>query len=296
MKLKAALLILNPAAHNFPGPRRLDKVKEVLAQHACRLEERVTGGPGEATIFAREAAAAGMDAVFVCGGDGTLREAAAGLIGSETALAFLPAGTVNVWAREVGIPLDPLKAALAAVNGQRRLVDVGQADGHIFLLMAGMGLDAQITHRLPLRLKRWTGASAYAVTAAWEALRWRGRGLVIHHQGGETRCRALMVVAANVRNYAGLVQLAPEAQIADGLLDLCVFQGDGLMESVAHLIRVAIGRHLYSEKVIYLQGRRFQLDWEEPTPCHLDGDPIPISPRIIEALPSSLWAIVPAQT
>jgi len=293
MARRRALFIVNPTAHNFPGWRRLREAAAPLQEGGWQVAWEATGGPGHATDLAREAARQGLEAVFVCGGDGTLREAACGLVGTETALAFVPAGTVNIWARELKIPRDPRRAVLAALRGQRRKVDVGRADGHYFLLMAGMGLDAQIARSVSLALKRWTGATAYALAAVREALSWRGREVALRAGGKEVRCRALMAVVGNVRNYAGLAQVTPRARLDDALLDVCVFLGEGLPDCVLHVLRVASRRHLASPKVLYLQVPALEVEWSEPTPCHLDGDPLPLTPRRLEAVPQALWALLP---
>ncbi len=288
-----ALFIVNPAAHNFPGWRRLQEAVIPLQQAGWQVVWEATRGPGHATDLAQAAAQEGLDVVFVCGGDGTLREAACGLVGSETALAFVPAGTVNIWARELKIPLDPRRAVLTALHGQRRKVDVGRADGHHFLLMAGMGLDAQIAATVNLTLKRWTGATAYALAALRETLAWRGREVTVRAGGQEVRCRALMAVVGNVRNYAGLAQVTPRARLDDGLLDLCLFLGQGKVDIVVHALRVVARRHLGSPQVLYLQAEAMEMEWAEPTPCHLDGDPIPVTPRRLAVVPQALWALLP---
>ncbi|MDT7943238.1 MAG: diacylglycerol kinase family lipid kinase [Dehalococcoidia bacterium] len=290
---RRALFIVNPVAHHFPGWRRLQEAARPLQRAGWRLVWEETQGPHHATALAREAAREGMEVVFACGGDGTLREAACGLVGTPTALAFVPIGTVNVWARQLGIPLRLERAVALALEGQRRLVDVGRADGHYFLLMAGMGLDAQVTRTVNLSLKRWTGAGAYALAALRETLAWRGRHVIMRADGQEVRGCALMLVVGNVRNYAGLVEVTPRARLDDAMLDVCVFLGRGATDTVLHALRVAFRRHLHSPMVVYLQARAVEVEWSEPTPCHVDGDPLDITPVRLEAVPQALWVVLP---
>ncbi len=289
---RRALVIVNPVARNLPSRRSLERAARALAEAGWQARWQETASPGHATELAAVAAAEGYALVLVCGGDGTLREAACGLVGSGTALAPIPAGTVNIWARETGIPRRPEAAVRTVLAGERRLVDVGRAGEQRFLLMAGLGLDGHIAARVGLQAKRRLGAAAYAFTAVLESLRWRGRPLTVRADGELIAARALMLVAGNTRNYAGLVQVTPLARADDGLLDLCLFQGDGLRDIVLHVLLVALGRHLRSARVVYRQVRRLELDADAPLPMQLDGDPLPLQEPVIEALPGALWTVV----
>src|SRR3972149_5257036 len=143
---RETLIIVNPAAHNVPSRKRLDEAERWLGAQGWQVERRQTEGPRQATELAAAAAARGLPLLFVCGGDGTLNEAANGLAGSETALAPIPAGPGNIWGEG------------GAGRGCRRRVDRGRAGARFFLLMAGSGLDGAIARRVPLGLKSRLGA------------------------------------------------------------------------------------------------------------------------------------------
>ena len=123
--------------------------------------------PLEAIREAAQSATRGDDLLFVIGGDGSVRDAALGLAGSNTALAAVPAGTVNIWAKEAGIP-NGLRAAVDAhITGQSVHIDLGRAAGQCFLLMAGIGWDAQVARNVAPWLKRHLGDIAYIIQAGW---------------------------------------------------------------------------------------------------------------------------------
>jgi|DewCreStandDraft_1066081.scaffolds.fasta_scaffold06146_3 YegS/Rv2252/BmrU family lipid kinase len=287
-----ALVIVNPVARNLPSRRALARAAALLTEAGWQARWQETEAPGHATELAARAAHEGHRLVLVCGGDGTLREAACGLVGTDTALAPIPAGTVNIWARETGIPLRAEAAVRTVLTGERRRVDLGRADGRHFLLMAGVGLDGRIAARVDPRAKRRLGATAYAITAVLESLRWRPLPVTVRADGELVSRDALMLVAANTRNYAGLVHVTPLARADDGLLDLCLFRGDGLRDIVLHALMVALGRHLRSPKVLYRQVQRLELEAASPLPMQLDGDPFALDGGVIEAAPASLWAVV----
>lgn len=290
---RETLIIVNPVAHNLPSKKALAAADEWLREQGWRVAWEETKAEGEATAMAAGAAEKGLPLVFVCGGDGTLREAADGLVGSDTALAMIPAGTVNIWAKETKTPRKPVDAVRTAVEGERRRVDLGRAGERHFLLMAGYGLDGHLAQKVSLGAKRYVGATAYAVAAVRESLRYRGKPVTLSLDGERVEARTLMLVAGNTRNYAGLVEVTPEALADDGLLDVCVFQGDGLLDIVMHVVRVALRRHARSKKVASRKARRIELAWEEPLPLQLDGDACPESPTTIEVVPQALWVTVP---
>ena len=102
-----------------------------------------------------------------------------------------------------------------------------------------------------------------------------------------------MLVAGNTRNYAGLVEVTPEARVDDGLLDVCVYEGRGTADIVLHVIRTLLRRHRRSRKVTYRQVRRLEMEWERPLPVQLDGDVYEESPAEVTVAPSALWVMAP---
>ena len=290
---KETLVIVNPAAHNLPSRKRLDEADRWLKVQGWQAEWRETEGPGQATELAAAAAERELPLLFVCGGDGTLNEAANGLAGSDTALAAIRAGTANIWAKEMGLPRRPVKAVKAAVEGDRRRIDLGRAGDRYFLLMAGYGLDGAIARRVSLGLKSRFGATTYAIAAIREALRHRSSAVTLRFDGEQHSADVLMLVVGNTRNYAGLVEVTREALVDDGLLDVCVFQGKGTVDIILHALRTIFRRHLRSKKVLYRKTRRLELAWEEPLPVQLDGDAYDRSPTQVEIAPGALWVAVP---
>jgi YegS/Rv2252/BmrU family lipid kinase len=290
---RETLFIVNPAAHNLPSPKALRAAEAWLHQQGWQAAWEETQRPGDAITMAARAAKEKLPLVFIVGGDGTLNEAANGLASSETALATVPAGTVNIWAHEVGIPREPLAAVRACLGTQRRRIDLGRAGDRYFLLMAGYGLDGHIAHQVPLQAKRYVGAASYAMTAVRASLSYRGRRVTLSLDGQRQEGRVLMLVAANTRNYAGLADITAAAKVDDGLLDVCVFLGDGFPDIVMHTLRVALRRHRKSSRVIYRKGRRLELEWEEPLPLQLDGDALGESPTRIEVVPQVLEVMAP---
>lgn len=167
------LLVVNATASSVTPRARVVIAKALAADHEVVVAD--TDQRGHATRLAQDAARRGVDAVVVLGGDGTLNEAANGLAGSSTALAALPGGSTNVFARTIGLPNDPIEATgqlLAALEaGRRERVGLGSVNGRYFLFHLGVGFDAAVVERVERRghLKRRLGHAWFAwnVLGAW---------------------------------------------------------------------------------------------------------------------------------
>lgn len=297
--MQSATVIVNPVAPNLPSRRHLREAASWLHSQGWQADWALTRLPGDATAMAARAAQEGRSLVVVCGGDGTLNEAVNGLAGSETALAVIPAGTANVWAKEVGIPRQPIAALEVAVRGQARRMDLGRASSpsgegeRYFFMMAGLGLDGSIAASLPLNVKRYLGAATYAFMAVGQSLRYRGQRVKLIVDDEPLETRLLMMVVGNTRGYAGITQVTSRAYADDGLLDVCIFQGRHTLDIIFHALRVAAQVHVRASPVLYRRVRRLEVHSETPLPAQLDGDFYPGYPTIFEVVPAALTVMVP---
>jgi len=297
--MQSATVIVNPVAPNLPSRRHLREAASWLHSQGWQADWTLTRSPGDATAMAARAAQEGRSLVVVCGGDGTLNEAVNGLAGSETALAVIPAGTANVWAKEVGIPRQPIAALEVAVRGQARRMDLGRASSpsgegeRYFFMMAGLGLDGSIAASLPLNVKRYLGAATYAFMAVGQSLRYRGQRVKLIVDDEPLETRLLMMVVGNTRGYAGITQVTSRAYADDGLLDVCIFQGRHTLDIIFHTLRVAAQVHVRASPVLYRRVRRLEVHSETPLPAQLDGDFYPGYPTIFEVVPAALTVMVP---
>jgi diacylglycerol kinase (ATP) len=297
--MQSATVIVNPTSPNLPSRRHLREAASWLHSQGWQADWAFTRSPGDATAMAGRAAQEGRSLLVVCGGDGTINEAVNGLAGSETALGVIPAGTANVWAKEVGIPRQPIAALEVAVRGQARRMDLGLASassgerGRYFFLMAGLGLDGSIAASLPLNLKRYLGATTYAIMAVRQSLRYRGQRVKLIVDDELLEARLLMMVVGNTRDYAGITQVTSHAYADDGLLDVCIFQGRHTLDIIFHALRVAAQAHLRASPVLYRRVRRLEVRSETPLPAQLDGDFYPGHPTMFEVVPAALTVMVP---
>ncbi len=295
-----ARLVYNPSAGMRTARDQIDRALVEFGRGGWTVDAVETVEPGHTWRLAQAAADDKLDALVAVGGDGTVNEAANGLIGSETALGVLPLGTANVWAREMGLPLGDLPAGARLLTAASvRAIDVGEVRGptlqpRVFVLWCGVGLDAAITRDVePQRdMKRRLGALMFWLVGIRDALNYRGKRAVIHVGDRRIRRRVILALAANAQLYGGIVRIAPGAQVDDGLLNLEIFNGYGAVAIAGHLIRVLLGMHLRDPQVevcatacVSIQARNL--------PVQVDGEPIGVTPVEIGVRPLALRVLVP---
>ncbi len=160
MQTIRAMLIYNPTAGQFWSPFRAETVKSYLAKHEWQVELAPTQFAGHGIELARQAVAERFDVVIAAGGDGTLNEVSQALAYTPVKLGILPVGTTNVLAREFKIPLGFEEALEYLPIAETTTVDLGKVDNRYFLLMAGIGFDAEVVRDINPQLKHVTGKTA----------------------------------------------------------------------------------------------------------------------------------------
>jgi YegS/Rv2252/BmrU family lipid kinase len=299
-----ASLIYNPAAGRFPSLTFAERAIDMLQKSGWQVRLESARDGAHITHLAHQAAVEGMEAVFIVGGDGSVSLAMAGLLGSDTALGVLPAGTANVWAQELGLPilgwtnwtaLEESAGRLALAP--TRLADVGLCNGKPFLLWAGVGLDAYVVHRLEPR-SRWEKSLAtlgYAASAVWEASQYHGDDIHVLADGQEVSGHFLLAAMSNIHLYAGgLAELSPNACLDDGMMDLWLFKGDSFANVVQHALDLFSGRHLQSEQVEYFPFHLVSIQSDATLYVQVDGEPAPEERCVtIEVHPQALRVLVP---
>ncbi|MCC6174598.1 MAG: diacylglycerol kinase family lipid kinase [Chloroflexi bacterium] len=291
-----AWLVVNPVA----GPGARSSVVERIADAAnalgWRVDVRETEAPGHATRIAAEAALMGISVVLVAGGDGTLNEVVQGLAGTATAVGPLPLGTVNVWARELGLSHDPIEAVRQLLAGQIRRIDLGKANGRYFILMAGLGFDAQAMEAVKGAPKRRFGPFAVLAAGVVAALRTRGAWVKMRADGRYLEHHAALITVGNTRLWAGAVAITFRATAADGALDVYVFPGQTLLAKLRHLGLVLIRQHDRDPDITYLRVRTLSIAARPPLPLQVDGEPHGTTPVRIEVVPGAVRVLVGAGT
>jgi diacylglycerol kinase (ATP) len=288
------LILFNPTAGQGSNMiSTLQQAVDIWQNDGWQVELRPTKTAGDATTQARLAAVDDYDVVVAAGGDGTVNEVINGLVGTRTALAVLPIGTVNIWAREMGLSMDIRRAAKTFLQAKLEQVDVGKAGDRYFLLMAGIGFDAAVTAKINSQEKKRLGVFVYMKQALQTSWSFRGIKAHIRIDGKKVRGRILMVVIGNSQLYGGVVKLTANAVVNDGLLDVCVIKGRSMLAAPLRLLSIFTRRYNTDPTVEYYNARRVKIQGKESLPVQVDGDYLGRTPMSFEVLAGGLWVLVP---
>jgi diacylglycerol kinase (ATP) len=253
--------------------------------------------PGRA--MARQAVEEGVDLVLGAGGDGTIRVVCSALAGTGIPFGLIPAGTGNLLARNLGIPLDEGAALDVAFNGLNKPIDLvrvtfdDQASDH-FAVMAGIGLDAMIMQGTNPELKKAVGSAAYFFSAAQHAKHPALNTTIEMDDGPPMKRRAHVIVIGNVGYLQANIQLIPDAKADDGLLDVVIASPRGLRDWVRLTTQVLIRRHRPDDQLDRLTGRRVKITVDHPDRYQMDGDTVgECTSLVAEVEPGALLLRVP---
>jgi diacylglycerol kinase family enzyme len=241
-------------------------------------------------------------AAIAIGGDGTVRGVATRLFksfaGNMPPLLVVPMGTANLLGRHLGTHWRERELpgrVSAALQARRTMqLDAASANGELFLLMAGVGLDARVVHELDRIRAGPIDITDYALPAALALGFYRYPPLTVT-VNERVLCKDLPAVAyvGNVKEYGTGFPILPHAVPNDGLLDVCVMPTANRADAVRHLLHAAAGEHLAAEGTIYTKGRRIQITSAEPVPVQIDGEAAGHTPLDIDLLPARVPFIVP---
>ncbi|WP_034609843.1 diacylglycerol kinase family protein [Cellulomonas sp. URHD0024] len=282
------------------NPNRVEGLDELRAT----VDEQLTAAGWPAPVWhettaedpgtgqARQAVEEGAEVVFVAGGDGTVRACIEGLVDTGVALVVLPGGTGNLLAANLGIPTETTDGVRVALEGGRRTVDVGEVDGQVFAVMAGMGLDAAMVDDAPTALKAKVGALAYVYSALRHLADDEMRVEVQVDDLPVLRRRARSVLVANVGRLQGGVNLLPEADPESGQMEVAVLAP----QNIGHWFQLVAGvlrRRRRVPNMEKLRGSRIVVTTDRRQPRQLDGDVIDSSDSLeVTVRPGALLVCV----
>jgi YegS/Rv2252/BmrU family lipid kinase len=313
--LKTSTLIYNPIAGRRPAQRarEIRRAAEILREAGIEVEVSPTGEPGAAAELAREAARQDKDVLLVCGGDGTINEAINGLAGSQVALGLLPGGTANMLAREVGLPLNPVRAAAELARWSPRRIPLGKATWYAerpstngapaqnepatrhFMSVAGIGYDAHVVYKLSLGMKLSWGVAGYIVEALRQAFRYSFPGFSCRTDDGPNRI-ATFAAAQRAGNYGGWLHLTPRARFFDDRFNLCLFKSHNRARYFLYAALVLARKHFLLGDVELVETRKLDCAAQvagETIRFELDGELVGTLPATFEIVPNALTLLVP---
>lgn len=269
--------IINPISGAGMDPtvagRRIALLRDELERRALQPSIAVTERAGHARELAAAAVEARADLVIVWGGDGTVNEVGSALLGSQTALGLVPAGSGNGLAAALGVPRAPHDAVGAIFNREIHTIDAGMLADRPFFNVAGIGFDARVAAVFNQRARGSRGRWPYVSIAVREGCRYCGRDYEIDLDGDAQRVRAFLMVFANGREFGMGARIAPGALLDDGLLDATIVEERGVISrfwDARHLARGTVHR---ARGVLVRPVRRAVVRSDGPVEFHVDGEP-----------------------
>jgi YegS/Rv2252/BmrU family lipid kinase len=295
------LIIVNPKAGQETLTTLRRKLGGAFAARSINFDIVATERSGHATELAREAAELGFVKVCVVGGDGTIAEAATGLVGYDVPLGVIPRGTANQVAHNLKIPVGFEKAVDVAVYGAPHPIDLGQIDGRAFALVAGAGFDAAVMTSATREMKERWGFGAYIYAALKEALTYTPARFRITTEETELEVSGVSVMIANVgalfTKYIPLrfpLTPKPLSSWEDGVFDIVVVAPINLPDWATVLWNAARMQFAGNNRLIHLQARQVTISSEPVLPTQIDGDPAGHTPLTAKVLERGVRIMLPA--
>lgn len=277
---RRAVVVVQPVKYPAGSSAR-SQVTNVCAELGWKEPVFIETTPEDPGVGqARRAVEQDADVVLVLGGDGTLRSVAEGLAGTGVPLGLVPGGTGNLFARQLGLGLgDVRKATRAALTGRNKAVDIGRVrvDGgeeQVFLVMAGLGFDAEMMAGAPAAIKDRVGPLAYIVSGL-RRLKGESTRVTITFDDGQVVVRRVrMAVVGNCGTLIGGIVLIPDAEVDDGNLDVLTLSPRGLLGWALVGVQLLTGGGGRHRRMLERQTKGVSISVDEPQEAQMDGDPI----------------------
>jgi diacylglycerol kinase (ATP) len=289
-----ARIILNPYSGRYTGRKRWPEAQAALAAAGFAYQLASTERPGHARELARDAALAGYSPIIAVGGDGTVSEVVNGLADAAGAgaplgpLGILPVGTANDIVDTLGIPRDLAAAAQVLARGRRRMIDLGEVNGRLFVNNSAIGLEPFVT-LIQQRIRRIQGPPRYLL-AALRGIAARPRwNMRLEWDGGSYAGPVSLVAVGNGPRSGGLFYMAPHADMADGRLTFVYGYRAGrlqLLRLLPRTLRPGAGSYVEIDDINEVHATWLRLQMDPPAPAHADGE---VFAPAIAALEYRIW-------
>jgi len=286
--MKAAI-IYNPRSGKKKAHRIVAIAERIGRELNADLQLLEVKGPGQGTVLAKEAVAAGVDRVISVGGDGTNNAVARGLVGTARPMGIVAMGSGNGYARSIGLPLDPEQALRHALTATPRRMDACYLNDEFFLGNAGIGFDARVAHRFDKSKGR--GMIGYARIVVQEIFSAKPMRVVLKANRATAEHQVLMLVFCNTREFGNGADISPGSKPDDGLAELRVVRKPPFFSLLKAFFDVYTHRADSNPNVLNVPTTEAQV-WQAGTWAHLDGEPMELGHELrFKLVPKCLWIV-----
>jgi diacylglycerol kinase (ATP) len=293
----AVVVVANPSAGRGKGAKLIPRVDALLRSLGVSHSLHICEGPADPERLSRTAALDGAEIVAALGGDGQVGACANGVLGTGTALAVIPSGTGNDFARHIGLDRkDPLSAVRLLSKPGFKQIDVvkvtTQERARHYVNVGGAGFDSDVNEHAN-KVRRLRGTPKYVYSTFVTLARFTPGKFVVTVDGEEHPFQGMMLAVGNGTSYGGGMRVTPDARSDDGLLDVCVIQELPKWQFVKTFPKVFSGKHVDHPAVTMLRGKEIAISAERPFQVYADGEPVGHLPATFSVVPAALRVVVP---
>ncbi|MFA8299760.1 MAG: diacylglycerol kinase family protein [Hyphomicrobiales bacterium] len=291
---KRILFIINPKSGSIGKKRNIESIiEEKVDQNKFEYTIKYTQYQGHAIEIATNQAKNGFDIIVAVGGDGSINEVSKGIMNTDVNLGIIPSGSGNGLARYLNIPLNASDALDVILNGNVKAIDTVKLNDYTYLSIAGIGFDAHVAKKFEGSMLR--GFLKYFSIASNSYMTYQQQEYhLILDDAEEIFIKAFFIAFANSNQFGYNTKIAPQADISDGMIDICIVRKPSLLDlpQMAHLLFK--GEFDQSDNVIIRKAKKVEVIYNGDPLINLDGEPIEVNKNInINVIPSSLKVIVP---
>lgn len=291
------LFIINPEAGKGKTLELVPEIRAYCESKDYEYEIAVTEYPKHATEIAKAHSAVQTLRIYSVGGDGTLNEVLNGMAGSGSSLAAIPSGSGNDFIKSITGTAIPANLIRSAVEGTERFIDYGKVNDKYFINITSIGFDAEVAYKASnfKKLPFITGKMAYVLGILTSIIKCKNHYMEIKVDDAVMSAKSLLAAVGIGRYYGGGFLALPEAEIDDGLFDICHVEAMKRTKILKLFPKYMKGLHAALKGVHFYRGKKVEIAVDKHIPMNLDGEIILVQKATFEIYPKSLPFVIPAQ-
>jgi len=289
------VFIVNPVAGKGKSLQFISEIKNLFAKSDTSHIIEITKYPGHATEIARKHVSEGKCRLYSVGGDGTLNEIVNGMVGSDSSLAIIPCGSGNDFIKSITDNLNIKNILEKSVHGGEKLIDLAKVGSQYFLNISSIGFDAEVLLNVNKikKLPFITGRMAYILGVITTIFKYSHNFLKISIDEQHMEAKSLLIAVANGRYYGGGMLAAPEAQIDDGLFDICLIRNMSKVKILKFFPKFIKGQHGKIAGVSFYRGKRVEIVCDGEVAMNIDGEVAKTSRTVFEIIQNGIKIVIP---
>lgn len=292
--MRKVLIIINPAAGKGQSKNYIATIKARFENTDIQYQIKISNRVGNVTELAAAGVREGFNEVVAVGGDGTVIEALNGIVGTDTKLGIIPAGTGNDFVRSIGVEREFLEALNVVILGEYEEIDVGVVNDRFFLNVVSFGIDSDVVKTMEKIKNVITGPAAYYVSSIKAISTYKAMKMSINIDGKEYNRKAYLVAIGNGKYFGGGMKITPNASVNSGEFEVCIISNISRMNLIRLLSKANTGNHITEKGVEVFRGKEITIrSIRDNLAVNADGNLIGPAPAKISIYNNKLKVLSP---